>query len=123
MKNAIQPAAICLAILWCLASTCSPTTKHTVQPAPEVTTTTSTTLESKEAMQVVPSLDHAPSPSIVTESQALVPVAVEAPYTPAASPPARSAGRWVTVQRPVYGRFGRVRGYEAVRVFQPKKGR
>jgi len=105
---------------WGYAVTKSP---PTVQPAPEVTTTTSTANEQDANVLVVPSLIHTPSPSIVTESQALVPVAVEAPYTPAASPPARSAGRWVTVQRPVYGRFGRVRGYEAVRVFQPKKGR
>lgn len=31
----------------------------------------------------------------------------------------KQSGRWVTVRRPVYGRFGRFRGYENVRVFQP----
>jgi len=103
-KNLANPAAICLAILWCLTAMCSPKTPPTVQPAPEVTTTTSTANEQDANVLVVPSLIHTPLPSIVTESQALVPVAVEAPYTPPASPPTRNAatatGR--TYSQPVY---------------------
>jgi len=86
---------------WGYAVTKSP---PTVQPAPEVTTTTSTANEQDANVLVVPSLIHTPLPSIVTESQALVPVAVEAPYTPPASPPTRNAatatGR--TYSQPVY---------------------
>lgn len=61
MKNAIQPAAICLVILWCLTAMCSPKSLPTVQPAPEVTTTTSTEAKPQDVAVVpVPSFDPQP---------------------------------------------------------------
>ena len=52
---------------------------------------------------------------------------ISAVTPPPASPPTRNAaaatGQWITVQRPIYGRFGRFQGYQHVRQWQPFKGK
>lgn len=99
-----------------------------VQPAPEAKTAPSTTGEQDAHELAASSLEQdAATDATRIGAIGVIPATVAFNSPPPASPPARNAatatGQWITVKRPIYGRFGRLQGYQHVRQWQPFKGK
>lgn len=57
-------------------------------------------------------------PTVSEPTPGIAPQAPDMSQVSVVREPEEPAGRWVTVQQPIYGRFGRFRGYQTVQQWQ-----